>query len=772
MTAFYSWLARISYQRRWLIIGVWMVLLILGGIGASQAEHALKVGGFSLPGTEFNEASNVLARDLDISSDKAALVIFHSDTLFATDPEFHAAVEQAMANLNEEPIVTKTETFYDTGLPQMVSADNHTTYAWVTLEGDENLLEEESPHLRELVRSETVDAYLIGQAAVNFDVEQASAEDLVRVERFTFPIVFLLLVLVFGSLVAAGVPLVLGMVSVVSALAMLYVLAQVGDISIFALNTATMIGLGLAIDFSLILVSRFREELATRPVDEALEVMLQTAGRSITFSGVTLMMTMAVLTLFPVMIIRSIALSITVVAAIAVIAALTLLPAVIAVLGAWIERGDIRRALRLKRSGRTQFWERWSRRVMARPWVSLITVLLILGTMALPALWLERTGVTVDVLPQSSESREAFELVEEQFGPGYAAPIFVVIETADEGALWQPEIMTGVYELHQEIAADPRVVEVQSLASLIPNPSAEWMRSLSPVTIGANPDRERIATRIANLEGANTTTTLIVYPREGETDSATVDLMLDLREQTHAWAEEIPRTRALVGGAAAQHYDFDRVVYDQFPILLALSLLVTYVILMLFFHSLILPLKAIILNLIGLVATYGILVVVFQFGVGDFLLGFNSLGAVWSYTPVLLFSIMFGLSTDYEVFVLSRVREYYRQGHSNEEAVARGIDRTGGVITAAGLIMIVVFGSFALTEVLVIKEIGFALAVAVLLDMTLVRLVLVPASMKLMEDWNWWMPRSLGRFIPEIEESGPAPTAPAPSPAPSTPASD
>ncbi len=752
MTAFYSWLARRSYQHRWLVIAAWLVLLIVGGIGASQVDHVLKVGGFSLPGTEFNEASKVLSRDLDISSDKAALVVFHSDTLYVTDGIFRDSVQGALTNLDGEEIVTKTESFYDTGLPQMVSPDNHTTYAWVTLQGDENLLEEESPHLRELVRSENVDSYLIGQAAVNYDVEQASAADLVRVERITFPIVFLLLVIVFGSLVAAGVPLILGIVCVANSLAVLYVLAQFGDISIFALNTATMIGLGLAIDFSLILVSRFREELASRPVPDAVEATLQSAGRSITFSGLTLMLTMGVLTLFPVMVIRSIALSIAVVSAVAVIAALTLLPALLSILGSWIERGDIRRLVPINRSGPSHFWERWSRRVMSKPWVSLATALLILGLLALPALWLERTGVTVDVLPKSAESRVAFELVERQFGPGYAAPIFVVIETADEGALWQPDIMAGILSLHREIAMDERVVEVQSLASLIPNPSETWMRSLSPVTIGANPDRERVAKRIANLEGSNTTTTLIVYPRKGETDPETVDLMLDLRNKAHTWSSGKPGVRALVGGSAAQHYDFDRVVYDQFPILLVLSLIVTFVILMLFFHSLILPLKAIILNLIGLGASYGVLVIVFQFGVGDSILGFDSLGAVLSYTPVLLFSVLFGLSTDYEVFVLSRVREYYRQGYSNEESVARGIDRTAGVITAAGLIMIVVFGSFALTDVLVIKEIGFALAVAVLLDMTLVRLVLVPASMKLMEDWNWWMPRSIGKFIPEIEE--------------------
>lgn len=762
MTAFYAWLARTTYRRRWYVVAIWLVLLVAGGMGAMQAEHALKVGGFSLPGTEFHVASSVLSRDLALSSDKAALVVFHSETLVVTDPEYHAAVRQAMENLDGEAVVVKTESFYDTGLRQMVSRDNHSTYAWVTLEGSEDLLEQESPRLRELVHSETLQAQLIGQAAVNYDVEKASAEDLVRVERLTLPLVFLLLVVIMGAVVAAGVPLILGLVSVVSALAVLYVLAQFGDISIFALNTGTMIGLGLAIDFSLILVSRFREELAHRPVEQALDVTLQTAGRSITFSGVTLMMTMAVLTLFPVMIIRSIALSIVVVAVVSLTAALTLLPAIMAILGERIVKGDIRRLLHLNRPSDHDRWESWSRGVMRRPWVSLAVALLILGALAFPALQLERAGVTVNVLPDTTESRQAFELVERQFGPGYAAPLFIVLEAAEEGGIWQPDLMEDIYRIHNEIAADPRVEEVQSLASLIPNSSPAFMRSLSPVTLAANADRQRNANRLSNLDGANTTTVVIVYPREGETHKDTVALMLDLRDRAPAWSTSHPGTRLLVGGAAAQHYDFDTVVYDQFPILLGLSLLVTYVILMLFFHSLILPLKAIILNLIGLGASYGVLVMVFQFGWGDSLLGFESSGAVLSYTPVLVFSILFGLSTDYEVFVLSRVREYYHQGMSNEDAVARGIARTGRVITAAGLVMIVVFGSFAFTGVLVIKEIGFVLAVAVLLDMTLVRMVLVPASMKLMEDWNWWMPTSLGRFIPTIEEGPePPPVSPA-----------
>jgi RND superfamily putative drug exporter len=242
----------------------------------------------------------------------------------------------------------------------------------------------------------------------------------------------------------------------------------------------------------------------------------------------------------------------------------------------------------------------------------------------------------------------------------------------------------------------------------------------------------------------------------------------DIRANATTWAPGLASTEVLVGGTPAQHFDFDKVVYDQFPLLIAFSLLVAFVILMIFFHSVVLPLKAIVLNLISIVASYGILVLVFQFGAGDFLIRLDSIGAILSYTPVLLFAILFGLSTDYEVFLLSRVREAHMHGASNKEAVAFGLERTAGIITAAGLIMIVVFGSFALTDVLVVKEIGFGLAIAVLLDTTVVRLVLVPATMQLMGERNWWMPRALDRIVPEIDEGEPVPSQPLPEPAPAS----
>jgi RND superfamily putative drug exporter len=543
-------------------------------------------------------------------------------------------------------------------------------------------------------------------------------------------------------------------------LSALWIVAQFTDVSIFALNTASMIGLGLAIDFSLIIVSRFREELEHRSVEQALDVTLQTAGRSITFSGVTLALTMSVLTLFPIMVIRSIALAIVVVAVTAILTGLFLMPVMLALLGPKVN--SVRVRIPFWKGSREGKWYRWAMTVMRRPWASLAAGLLILGLLALPALWLERSGVTVDALPESTESRQAFELVQRQFGDGEPTPIFIVVETAADGGIWQPEILEGVYDLHERLEADPRVARVQSLASLIPNPSREWMTSLSPATIGANSDRLRNAKRLVNVEnddtpdvpvdGDGTTTVIIAYPVHEDTDAETIALMKELRSDAEIWAPGLSAGRVLVGGSVAQHYDFDRVVYDQFPLLLGFSLLVTFVILMIFFHSIILPIKAILLNLVSIVAAYGVLVLVFQFGIGDSLIGLDSIGAILSYTPVLLFSIVFGLSTDYEVFLLTRVREFYMQGKSNEESVALGLDRTAGIITAAGMIMIAVFGSFALTGVLVIKEIGFGLAVAVLIDTTIVRLVLVPASMKLMGDKNWWMPKVLDRWVPHIDE--------------------
>ncbi len=753
MSRFYSALARVAVHRTRTLVAVWLVVLVAAAVGAGRVEHQLQVGGFSLPGTEFNTASNLLSDKLQISSDKSAVVVYSSQTLRVTDKTFADAVETSLARLGKLPYVTKIQSFYDPGLPFLVSDDNHTTYAIVTMKGSENFLETETPSIRDLADAPPLVTHLVGQSAVNYDVQKASAKDLVKVERFTLPIVALLLVLIFGSVVAAAVPLVMGVVSVAAALALVYLLALVSDVSIFALNIGTMIGLGLAIDFSLIMVSRFREEFRAAPLEQALERTLQTAGRSITFSGITLALTMTVLSLFPVMVIRSVAVAIAIVAATAVVTGLLLLPVVLVLLHRHLDRWNLRARLGFLQGSGTG-WRTTIARVMRRPAASIGVALAVLGLIALPAAWLKIRGVTVDVLPQSTQSRQAVDLVRHDFGQGELSPIFIVVQAPTEGGIWTPKVLDGILALHERMKHDARVDHVQSLATIIPNPSPSFMESLSPATISTSPDRTRIAKQVATLHGDQRTTVIIVYSKEGPTAHSTQSVMLKLRHHAKQWAPGLAGMNVLVGGEPAEHYDFIRVVYDEFPILLVLSLLITFVVLMLFFHSLILPLLAIVMNAISLVASFGALVLVFQWGIGDNLLNFQSLGALQAYTPVMLFSVLFGLSTDYQVFLLTRVREQVRLGKSNEEAIAAGLEQTAGIITAAGLIMIVVFGSFAFTGVLVIKEIGFGLAVAVAVDATLVRVVLVPATMKLLGRWNWWMPRALDRVVPEIDEGG------------------
>jgi putative drug exporter of the RND superfamily len=757
MSRFYSALARLAVRRTRALVVIWLVVLVAAAVGAGHVEKQLQVGGFSLPGTEFNTTSNLLSNELQISSDKSAVVVYTSPTLRATDKTFADAVETSLARLGKLPYVTKIQSFYDPGLPFLVSKDNHTTYAIVTLKGTENFLETETPSIRTLANAPPLTTHLVGQSAVNYDVQKASAKDLVKVERVTLPIVALLLILIFGSVVAAGVPLVMGIVSVAASLAIVYLLALVSDVSIFALNIGSMIGLGLSIDFSLIMVSRFREELRSAPLEQALERTLQTAGRSITFSGITLALTMTVLSLFPVMVIRSVAVAIAIVAATAILTGLLLLPVVLVLLHRHLDRWNLRAKLGFLQGSGTG-WRTTIARVMRKPVASIGVALAVLGLIALPAAWLKIRGVTVDVLPQSTQSRQAVDLVRKDFGQGELSPIFIVVQAPTDGGIWTPKVLDGILALHERMKHDPRVDHVQSLATIVPNPSKQFMEGLSPATILTSPDRTRIAKQVATLHGDQRTTVIIVYSKTGPTTHATQSLMLGLRDHAKQWAPGLAGMNVLVGGEPAEHYDFIRVVYSEFPILLVLSLLITFVVLMLFFHSLILPLVAIAMNAISLIASFGALVIVFQWGFGDNLFSFHSLGALEAYTPVMLFSVLFGLSTDYQVFLLTRVREQVRLGKSNEEAIAAGLEQTAGIITAAGLIMIVVFGSFAFTGVLVIKEIGFGLAVAVAVDATLVRVVLVPATMKLLGRWNWWMPNALDRVVPEIDEGGLAPT--------------
>ncbi|HET6317306.1 MAG TPA: MMPL family transporter, partial [Chloroflexota bacterium] len=577
-----------------------------------------------------------------------------------------------------------------------------------------------------------------------------SENDLRHAELVTLPIVGILLLLVFRTIVAASLPLLLGGASVVLALAVMYALTLFTDISIFALNTASMIGLGLGIDFSLIVVNRFDEELSRRKsTADAVIATVASSGRSIAYSGVTVFVGMLVLTLlFDLLVVRSMSLAVLLVAGTGVLAGLTLLPAVLAILGPRISAGRIVPDVKL--GNRT--WYRFSRLVMRHPLAWLAYAVAILAVLMLPIQDLGLMGVAPGSLPRSAESSQGVQAVSQDFGPNRLEPIQIVISTPLPEGVWTPSFLTGLQRLSTAIAADPRVDTVLSLSTaaqaagvppaVFPTLTADLLR--------ADPTRAAQVGRLVNLERGGSAASISVYVRISAFDDDHQALVHAIRERIVPSISELRQYRVLVGGLSAGVEDYADALYGRFPLLVGIVLAVTFVILMFLFRSIVLPLKAIALNVVSILATYGALVLIFEDGWGASLLGLELQGKLFVVTPALLFVILFGLSTDYEVFTLSRVAERFRETGDNDESVASGLEHTARVITAAGLVLVATFASFGSSQLIFLKELGLGLAIGVLLDTTLVRLVLVPASMKLMGRANWWLPRKRTRLIVEL----------------------
>lgn len=771
---------------RWLVLAVWIVFVGVSVLGARQVKGELVSGGINVPGSESNRGEAILADEFDRRPTKTAAAIFTSKKFKVTDPEYREAVEQAVQRVQDVEGVDRILTFYTTGLRRLVSADERTTYAVINLKGDEEEAKALIPKIRDELRrdiSVNIDeAYIIGFPAVSYDISQGSAEDLERAELSSLPLTLFLLLMVFGTIVASGLPVMLGAAAVVTALGILYLVALRMETSIFAMNTASMIGLGLGIDFSLLMVSRFREELAKgRTPHRATVRTVETAGKSIVFSGLTVMAGLSVMLLYDLVLVRSIALGMLLVAGLAVLGAVTLLPALMCLFGRQVNAFNLipwSKPGAQQKAG-TGKWHAWSLLVMRYPWPFLILSVGLLAAMSWPAKDMNAIGAGgPQGVGENAESRKGFELLSKGFPVGEVAPISIIIRTNKTDGGFDPANREGVFKFTQELAEDThRVARVESIANLNPNLSLEQFKGVTPdQLIGADPRQRALIKQYLNIDSTKDIYHVVVISNFAEVAPETTDLVKDIRTKILPGIREFRGAEFMVTGQSALTLDYRDELFGQFPKLVGLVLLVTYFVLLLFFHSLILPLKAILMNLIGISASYGFMVMVFEWGILDKVLGFEHLGRLTMFPPVILFSILFGLSTDYEVFLLSRVKEIYeRDKHKldlqygpnavhdaaynhkldeiNEHSVAEGLEMTAGIITAAGLIMIVVFGAFSLGHVLVVKELGIGLAMAVLLDSTIIRVIMVPVSMKLMGHLNWWMPKALD-WIPHIREGG------------------
>ncbi len=629
--------------------------------------------------------------------------------------------------------------------PGQISADKHTAYDVVFLD----LPPDDSPAALPILRSALREApglevELAGGPAFYGDVQTLSEADLQRSEIISLPLAALALILVFGSVVAAGVPLVVGGAAVIVALAAVFVVASVTPMSIFVLNLATLLGLGLGVDYSLLMTSRFREELALRPegperVPDAVRATVSTAGRAVFFSGLTVLLGLLGLVLFEFMILRSVGIAGAIVVGLAVLSALTLLPAILTILGARVDRLAVRRVTRV--AGTQGAWSRLARKVMAHPVAVLIPTLAIILLLGSPFLHVRFNAPDASILPPGVPSRVAFDRLTTEFGEGEFAPLVIAVRTT--GPATVPANLAALYEYAGRLAADPRVTHIDSLVTVDPRLTLDQYTLLYG---DPNGPRDRYVQTALAATTRDDLTAFTIYTPYGPNRDEGKALVTDLRASSGALAPPAGAT-VLVGGGAADVTDVvDRVSAD-FPRTALFIIVSTYLVLFLLLRSIVLPFKALVMNTLSIVASFGALVWIFQDGNLSALLGFQPLGFVETTQPVILFCVLFGLSMDYEVFLLTRMKEVWDRTGDNIEAVAGGMERSGRIVTSAALIVILVAGSFAFADIVLIKALGIGMAIAVALDATIIRALLVPATMRLLGDWNWWMPAALERRL-------------------------
>ncbi|HZS23851.1 MAG TPA: MMPL family transporter [Gaiellaceae bacterium] len=722
-------LSRFVGRRRRLVLATWGIVLLASLPFAAQQTKHLTAGGFEVPGSQ----SLQVAQDLPnfwATHPQQMLLVF--DNPHHNKQQLWTAIDNAVVRIQG----VKNVSIPRLGLALAGGSYNKDVALLpLTVQGNADQAVDAAVTLRKKLHVQSqgnaaIPVQVVGQQALWAALQDVSKKDLEKAEVGGFPIVLIVLLLIFGSLAAAALPVSLGVGSVIVTGAAIFFLSLGLEMSVFVTNIASMLGIGVAVDYSLFILARYREELRGGATpEEARVTAMRTSGLAVAISGATVIISVAGLFVIDSTMLRSMAIGAIVVVAIAILAAITLLPALMRTLdtriggrGKIITRLGARlrafRPAREKPAGAPGFWDRWTGGVMRRPVVCAVGAAALMLLIAIPALHLTWGTAALKQLPASDGTRQAFEAAQKQLGPGALGPINVIA------------------------TFDGKV-----------NESALARFSSRAATLS---DVDKVGKPRLSFDGHQAL--VVVTPKTGPEDPATVTLVNELRAPNGPGASLRGVATLAVGGVPAENKDFTTLVSGSMWKIFVFVLLFSYLVLLVMLRSVILPLKAVLMNVLTVAAAYGVLVIVFQYGWTDTILNYHHLGHVNAPTPPLLLAIVFGLSMDYEVFLLSRIRERYAATGNNRTAVAQGLAASAQTISSAALIMVLVFAVFALTGLPQVKEIGVGLSAAILLDATLVRLVLVPATMELMGSWNWWLPAWLGRILPEIDVEGGAPS--------------
>jgi RND superfamily putative drug exporter len=715
-------------RRRKLVVAAWVLIVLLALPFASKQTDHLTGGGFNVPGSQSMKVSESLQDEFGSQADGIAVVLKAVPGASAADRSAAVArLQDEVATLDEVTLPPATAA---QARKQLQGTDVVLVPLRSNLSSDE--LIDSAATLREDLEPGTADAgvtpYLVGQPTIWAGMQEISKEDLSKAEATGFPIVAIILLVVFGSLAAAALPLALGFVSVLVTGALIYFFSLQIETSVFVTNMASMIGIGVAVDYSLFILARYREEReAGHEPAEARALSMSTSGLAVSFSGLAVIISLAGLWMVDNQALRSMALGAMTVVAVSILTATTLLPALIAMLGDRVLPGGIvgrvedffrRRFYRRKTaqqatSEKNRFWRAWTVRVMGRPWTAVIGVSAVLLFLASPLLSIETGTEAIAQFPKDSDVRVGNEIASQQLNGG-TDPVQIVASFDGEKNVDK----TAVAGFVREVGGTAGVSAV-----------GKPVYAGDAVLIQATPNA----------------------PSESD---AAVALVARLRDTVVPASALAQQAEVNVGGETARGDDVRHQVGGSMWKIILFVLSLSFLVLMVMLRSVILPLKAVLMNLLSIGAAFGVLVAIFQWGWFDGLLGFESQGALDTINIPLIFAIVFGLSMDYEVFLMSRIRERYMVHGENERAVAEGLSTSARTISSAALIMTSVFAVFVLTGVPSIKELGVGCAVAIALDATLVRLILVPAAMKLMGEWNWWFPSWLDRLVPDFSFEG------------------
>lgn len=726
----------------WSILTVWLLVVMGCSFYLFISHQPFEIGGISDPNSESARAEKFMSEKFPYGGSRI-FILYKSDQLIATDPQFKSEVEQSLAGLDRLALPHSVITPYMND--QQISKDKHSAFAMIFFK---QTAEQAANHMTEirgaLGKTTTIKMMVGGEPTYIADVKLLSQHDLFRSELIAFPLSMITLLCVFGGIAAAAIPIITGTISVIIIVSLLFMFGSITELSVFVLNIGTMLGLGLSLDYSLLIINRFREEMAKgRTEKQAIIITLSSAGKAVFFSGLAVFISMSALLVFPVNVLYSIGVGGVVVVTVSVLSALILLPTVLMLVGKKINLFTIPFFKRREYAPnpRKSRWFRLAMHIMRHPLLFFIPTILILLFMGYPFLSVKVNRPDSTILPTWVESRQLVDEFHRIYNFNEMLPTNILFK-ADYGTILLPENVGALYDFAEQLKKDPRVDAIVSIVTVKPGASKKDYEYFYALPTSTNtPQQHQFILQTTRGQY----TIMAVTSKYHDNDARSMDLIRTIREMPIG-----NKITFQVSGTSALIMDTIKTIYTLFFKMIVVISIITYLVLMVLLRSVVLPLKAIIMNLLSLLASYGMLVFVFQEGHLASLFHFTSEGFTDLNLPVILFFGLFGLSMDYEVFLLTRIKEFYDQTHDNQLSVALGIERSARIITSAALIVVLVSFSFVSADIIFVKAFGLGTAVAIAVDATFIRILLVPATMRLLGEWNWYLPKWLDKILPKI----------------------